>query len=426
MPEKSNRIEFIEKATKVHGNRYDYSNVVYHNSATKVIILCPIHGKFEVTPNNHLRGRRCIDCQGLRKMTTEIFIERANKTHENRYDYSKVNYVNSKENVIIICKYHGEFKQAPNQHLIGNNCVKCVNKNKSYTTEYFIKKAKIVHGDRYDYSLVKYINSDTKVDIICKEHGIFKQKPSSHCNHKQNCPKCIGKIDNIADFVKKANKKYNGIYDYSLVDYDKLKKDQKIDIYCPRHGQFKQKPSSHIHGFGCSKCGYNTLTNIEFIKLANDKHGNLYDYSLCEYVNLKTKINVICKHHGVFNIKAKNHLYCLNGCPTCLNSKGEKNIRKYLIDNKITFIPQKKFNNCRHIKPLPFDFYLPDYNICIEYDGRQHLMPVEHFGGKNGYDQIIKRDNIKNDFCLKNNIKLIRISYKENIFEILDKKLNDK
>ena len=155
---------------------------------------------------------------------------------------------------------------------------------------------------------------------------------------------------------------------------------------------------------------------------SNITHNNKYDYSKSIYKNLRTKIIIICPIHGEFLQSPKNHKY--SGCPKCNESKGEKMINKILDDKYIKYIKQKKFDKCENIKKLSFDFYLPDYNVCIEYDGEQHYKPITYFGGIKRYEIQKKRDEIKNIYCIENNIKLLRISYKENIKEKIEKYIN--
>ena len=132
---------FIERARKIHGNKYDYSKVVYVNCYSLIIIICPLHGEFVQTPTVHLSGRGCQKCGGTTRLTTEEFINKARKIHGNTYDYSKVVYVNTHIEIIIICPKHGEFLQTPNGHLSGKGCMKCSGLEKS-TTEKFIIRAK--------------------------------------------------------------------------------------------------------------------------------------------------------------------------------------------------------------------------------------------------------------------------------------------
>jgi hypothetical protein len=294
---------------------------------------------------------------------------------------------------------------------------------KRKTTKDFIQKAKEIHGDKYDYSLVEYIDSKTKLKIICPSHGIFEQKSNQHFN-TQGCPKCTiektskllrNTIDNV---ISKFNIIHNNKYDYSLINYKNT--NTPIDIICEKHGIFKQTPKTHLNGHGCRKC-YNEKTSKKllddketFISKASKYHGNKYDYSFVQYVNSHTKVKIRCSVHGIFEQLPYVHIQS-SGCPICKESKGEKIIRNFLDENKIMYIRQKTFKDCKYKYLLLFDFYLPDYNICIEFDGEQHFKIKDFFGGEKGFKDIQLRDHIKNDYCKNNKIKLIRIKYNDDI-----------
>ena len=210
--------EFIAKAKIVHGDKYDYSKVNYVNNSTKVTIICPVHGEFEQRPSTHLSGHGCPSCSGRKKLTKEEFIKRAKEVHGDKYDYSKVNYVNSSTKVTIICPKHGEFEQTPNLHLKSQGCPNCSG-NKKMTIEEFIKRAKKVHGDKYDYSKVKYVNAMTKVTIICPIHGEFEQTPAKHLSGS-GCIRCVKKKQlTTEEFIEKAREVHGDKYDYSKVNY---------------------------------------------------------------------------------------------------------------------------------------------------------------------------------------------------------------
>lgn len=242
---------FIQKAKQVHGDKYDYSRVRYKNVNTKVCIICPIHGEFMQTPHNHLNGRGCFKCGGTSKSNKETFIGKAKNVHNNRYDYSKVEYVNARTKVCIICPEHGEFWQIPAHHLRGEGCSKCRGKT-LLTTEEFIKKAREVHGNRYDYSKSIYLNIESNICITCPIHGDFWQKPKHHLQGS-GCIKCTGKeVFDTISFIKKANCIHNYKYDYSKVDY--VNNHSDICIICPEHGEFWQNPNNHLRGTGCPSC----------------------------------------------------------------------------------------------------------------------------------------------------------------------------
>ena len=292
---------------------------------------------------------------------------------------------------------------------------------KRLTTQEFIELSKEIHGDKYDYSLVEYKSAHVKVKIICPIHGIFEQEPNDH-KRGFGCRKCAGtqKLTND-EFIQKAKEIHGDKYDYSKVNYKNA--NTKIKILCPKHGMFKQTPYKHLLGQGCSTCANNIpYTTKQFIEKVKEKHKNKYDYSLVNYERANIKIKIMCPLHGIFKQKAYMHLKG-NGCPQCKESKGEKIIRKYLESNNINFIYQKTFNNCKNKKLLPFDFYVPYKNLLIEYDGIQHFKVINYFGGRKGFQNLKKNDEIKNKFAKENNIKLLRIPYYQfnNIISKLDK-----
>ena len=185
---------FISKANKIHGDRYDYSKVNYINAKTKINIICKQHGEFSQTPSNHLSNFNCQKCANNLKLNTLGFIEKATQIHKDKYDYSKVNYINADTQIIIICKIHGKFIQIPDFHINRKcGCPKCSNNVKLNTLE-FIEKATQIHGNKYDYSKVNYINNNTIIILNCIKHGDFTQQPYVHLlNH--GCPSCINKTE---------------------------------------------------------------------------------------------------------------------------------------------------------------------------------------------------------------------------------------
>jgi len=308
-----------------------------------------------------------------------------------------------------------------------------------WNKEIFIKESKKVHGDKYNYSKVEYINSRTKIQIKCLEHGFFEQLPSNHIRG-YGCPRCA--INNRTTkqkiFIKEAKKVHGDKYDYSKVEY--VNNHVKVAIICQKHGIFLQEPQNHLRNHGCPNCMVNnhvlknSFNKEIFIKEAKKVHGDKYDYSKVEYVQSTIKVCIICSKHGKFWQTYNSHIHQKSGCPSCKQSKNEILIENWLKSKNIKFIPQMKFNKCRGKKrPLPFDFYLPDYNTCIEYDGEQHFYPIDlSFGQltkkeiKEKFQQTKLRDQIKNIFCKNNNIELIRISYKQNTKKELEKWLKEK
>lgn len=246
---------------------------------------------------------------------TKEFINDVKRVHGNKYDYSKVEYINMKTKVEIVCIKHGSFWQSPEKHIDRKQgCASCSNVKK-LTTEEFIKRAITIHGNVFDYSQVKYRRIDKKVDIICKIHGVFSQRPKDHLN-KQGCPSCYGnKKSSAEEFSLKASKIHNHKYDYTQVKYKNT--DTKVRIICPKHGVFKQIPYHHLKGVGCPVCGGSKqLTKDEFVKEAKEIHANKYDYSKVEYKNTEEKIIIICPIHGEFLQRPAHHKNS-RGCPEC-------------------------------------------------------------------------------------------------------------
>ena len=291
----------------------------------------------------------------------------------------------------------------------------------------FIKKAKEIHGDKYDYSLLEYKNNKTKIKIVCKHHGVFEQTTKTHLN-RNGCSKCKSK--SLDCFIADAKKVHGDRYDYSSIEYKNNY--TKVSILCNKHGVFKQMPYAHIRGQGCKKCytESKTLGEKEFIERCKIIHNNKYDYIYTKYINSKIKIKIICPLHGLFLQIADDHQRKV-GCPSCKSSKGEKIILNYLEDRKIKFTVQKKFISCINVKELPFDFYLDDLDILIEFQGEQHYEPRTKgrmYGASNPYEEYLKikkNDDIKKDWCQVNGKKLIVIHYQDikRIEEILDNEL---
>ena len=289
----------------------------------------------------------------------------------------------------------------------------------------FIEKAQKIHGNIYDYKLTKYINFKTKVEIECPKHGTFLKTPDAHITQKQGCPFCArekqfpNKIDNKKDFIQQADKTHNKFYDYSFIQYQGYKdRNKKVKIICPKHGAFYQIAGNHLSlKQGCPKCFFekSRKTFSKFVEESNQIHNNFYDYSKVQYINTSTKVCIICPEHGEFWQTPYSHIIKESKCPNCKNrfSKSENKIALFLDKINVIYIRQKTFTECKGIRnKLPFDFYLPEYNVCIEFDGRQHFEPVSIFGGTPKFQKIQKTDKIKNQYCQKNNIQLVRISYK--------------
>lgn len=292
---------------------------------------------------------------------------------------------------------------------------------KKLTTNEFITKAKQVHGDKFIYNKVDYINAITKVIITCRLHGEFWQKPGNHL-FGACCIKCrqeqTGKANAMSqeEFISKGVTLHGQRYDYSKVIYVGCL--VPVEVICKIHGSFFQKPNIHLTNHHCPKCSRDSAANFhrktldKFIKDATSIHRDLYDYSLVEYKGSHNYINIICKVHGIFNQKPNAHLNG-HGCPVCKCSKGELEIRYILNNLGIEYIYEKTFPNCKNKYRLSYDFYFihNGTEFLIEYDGQHHFYGWDEKQSSLKYIQ--HNDAIKTQFALDNGLTLIRIPYTE-------------
>jgi hypothetical protein len=330
------RNDFIEKANKIHKNKYDYSLVTYENAKKDVIIICKRHSQFKQTPNCHLNGYGCRLCAND-KISERVFIpwevqlKKFIEIHNDKYDYSLVEYMGVDENITVICPKHGEFCIKASSHKI-RGCQKCSKENIIYknkcTQKEIIDKFISIWGNTYDYSLTKYINSYTKVKIICKVHGIFEQLHSNHFRY--GCSKCgknseyneLLKKKCSENFVQRANIIHNNRYTYANSVY--LNSVTKLLVTCKIHGDFQITPNNHLRGKNCSNCSkivcgdFHRKPLSDYIKKFNLLFGDKYDYSTVDWKGGSKYITLTCKKHGEFNILPYVHIKGKD-CPKCSN-----------------------------------------------------------------------------------------------------------
>jgi len=354
----------------------------------------------------------------MSKLNHSEFIIKANKVHNNKFDYSKTIYKNSREKIIIICPIHGDFLQNPANHLFGSSCPECSQIEKTLkqlgTKEDFLKRSKLKHGDKYNYDKVIYLGTKVKTIITCPIHGDFEQIPESHMLGK-GCLRCSGKQTDTSEFIRKAKlihdeaRILNKLQPYEYLNSIYTDARAEIIITCNIHGNFKQLVCNHLSGSGCPKCsliknGENRLSNtIEFIEKANLIHNYEFDYSKVDYKNSQEKIIIICKKHGEFTQTPGNHLNSNNGqgCPQCnfesLTSKLEREIQDFLK----SISPFEIILNDREIlEGQELDIYIPEKQLAIEFNGLYW-----HSELKKETNYHIEKTNL----CESKNIQLIHI-----------------
>jgi hypothetical protein len=363
------------------------------------------------------------------KKSKEKHIHECNLQHDYFYKYPLNQKFITNKKIQIICPLHGVFYQFLSHHKSGAICPTCNPNIKDKSYQDYINEAKVKHDNFYHYPKYQDIKTcKDKIMIKCPKHGWFKQRLSSHING-YGCPKCgiekLSKSRKKRDYyINLANKIHNNKYDYSLIKKG-IKANEYVKIKCPKHGIFKQRLSSHLEGNGCKLCSNNYLMSFdEHINECKLIHNGKYNYPKYNYPNLRatSKIKIICPKHGEFEQVLSDHKRG-NGCPLCKSSKGEMRIIKILKEMKIKYIHQMKFKDCIFKKQLIFDFYIPDQQILIEYNGEQHYNN-NSFGNINNNNKFRLsqlRDNIKKDYANKNGIKLVIIPYwdYDNIEKIL-------
>lgn len=382
----------IQKFISVHGNKYDYSKVVYVSYHEKVCVICPEHGEFWITPAHHIRGQGCPVCAGTKLSNTEEFLEKLKKIHGDKYITDKVVYVNNKTKVTLICPVHGEFSATPHNLLKGRGCPECAktkrvetwrktnNKPKKETVKKpektkhdrgleFEKKAIEIHEGKYIYHPDEYINSSTKTRITCPEHGDFHQTPGNHL-HGKGCPICAniarknGRLRQREDVIADFRKVHGDKYDYSKFEY--VDAHTPSIIICPEHGEFKQNANHHLNGAGCPLCNGGAKYSFDDFKVKSDIiHKNKYTY--VDYPdNRREYATIICPIHGEFKQTPDAHLQG-KGCPVC------GHIESHTEDEIFNLITIFGFECIKHNRSIlngkELDIYIPSERLAIEYCG---------------------------------------------------------
>ena len=303
-----------------------------------------------------------------------------------------------------------------------------MNQAKRLTTEKFIEKGKQIYGDRFDYSETEYLTARDKITIICPEHGSFTVLPQHHIrgrNTSGGCRKCGLKAINRnrkltqEQFLERV-KNIEGLSFDKTVYVDKRK---KVIVTCKIHGDYKTSAEILLKGNGCKKCASiklqaDRIKDTEyFIERAKLIHKTSYDYSNSIYKGIFNPVLIKCNNCGIIFSQQPHVHFKGSGCPMCSSSKGEKKIKEILENLEISFITQKTFKGLVFERPLKFDFYLTEYNSCIEFDGEQHFKAVNYWEGEKGLEKYRIKDDLKSYYCQVNNMPLLRIRFDEQNIE---------
>ena len=424
MPKRLTQEEFIERTKLIFGDKYNYTHVDYINSATKVNIFCKkCNENFEIIPNNHLKGFGCPRCanEEFKKRRRDKYIEEVRKVYGDKY--TVLNFEDTRKDVEVLCKKHGIFKKNAKSFKDGHKCPEC----RKEELETLKEKTKI------------------KNDEIKSKIEKEKQERKEKIKRGEIKPVGNGSEMNLYykfNYIKEAKAVFGDRFDYSKTVYEK--KEKKVIINCKRHGDFKILPLVHLMGQKCKRCASEeaaqknkqcqAISKEEAITKFKKAHGNEYDYSQVEYVNKNTKVKIICREHGEFWQKPRIH-WAGSRCPICAKtvSKHELIVLNWAKENNVNIERRMVYPDLKDILPLSYDFYLPEYNLLIECNGRQHYEPVQFNGktieeAKEDFEIQKRHDKLKEEYARNNKINLLIISYKEidDTEKILNEKLLEK
>lgn len=400
----------LKRFEEKHGKKYDYSKVEYTGYHGKVIIICNNHGEFSQTPAKHISGQACRVCNTTYSIDT--LKRKLKEVHKDKYEFIfNDNVVDTRSKIEIKCK-HG-IKEIQIRFLLqGQGCIYC--KGKKWDENDLRDRLSQIHTNliyKDGFMDGKYLN------VVCKYHGDFRIRKDRHLGG-QICPKCSNRKRYDQDFfIESISLKFDSLT-YGKCKFESFKK--KVTVTCKKHGDFKSYPHYLLNGNGCKLCAIEKSSHSkeEFLHRCMENHPEI-DHSIMEYKGVNSKIKLICKEHGVFEQKAGYYLNNSKGCKYCRETKGEKKIRLFLEKNNICYKQQYlKFG-------FYFDFFLPNLNVYLEFNGKQHYEPIGFFGGLKTFERQIARDIEKDEIIHTENLKLIKIGYWQmsKIDDILEKEL---
>lgn len=361
--------EFLARCAEVHGTKYDYSKTVYIKSSAKVEVVCPTHGSWWPVAKDHVGKKTgCPACVGKKRITQEDFVARSSTVYEGKYDYSRSVFTKSAEPVEVVCPEHGSWWPTANNHLMGRaGCPSCAD-NKKMTTEEFLQKTKGLHGSTYGYRKARVSgNNKSKVIITCREHGDFEMTINCHLLG-QGCPKCAFKGHITKEtMVSEAIDIHGGKFDYTDTAY--VNSSTKMVIGCNTCGnRFRMTYGNHvIQKQGCPFCAGKRITTEDWVATARATNGEKYDYQYSQYFGSKGKVLIVCPEHGPFWSGASSHANSGHGCPECgcgWPSKGQKEIHNF-VETLARATMESKVDSSK----MRYDILIQEHNLAIEYHG---------------------------------------------------------
>ena len=429
MPKRKTHNDFIKELNKINKDVHILEQ--YKNNHSKMKCRCKIcNNEWSTTAKILLNGHGCPKCAGVNKKTNDDFLKELSDINKNILVLDT--YINNRTKLKCKCLLDGfEWYSTPNSLLSGRGCPKCksnkISKLKIKSHEEF--KAQINQINPNIILLNKYVNSHTKIQCKCKKDGYEWETLPFSLLEGSNCPRCVNcehrTNEAFLEELYNINKNIRPLTKFKKVN-------DKITCECIIcNNIWDTTPHSLLSGKGCPKCGYEhakMLTRKSHDKFINELYEKNKDIEIIgTYINSKTKIKCRCKLCGNIWEAIPNNLLHNSGCPVCNISIGENIIKNCLLSMKINYISQYRFYDLRGINNgvLSYDFYIPDYNLLIEYQGEQHEKANNFFGGERQLDVQLEHDKRKREYAKNHNIKLLEIWYYDfnNIEEILKSQL---
>lgn len=409
----------------------------YITAKTKIMHHCLIHDVYWKTePSLALSGHGCSECKNERISASkykshEEYVEKLKQKNPTIQVIDK--YIDCRTPIKHRCLVDDyEWNIAPSNALDGKGCPQCARKRLSelhaktheeYLNELFKKSPHINVVD-------KYIDSHTKITHYCLTHNVYYDIAPTNALYGYGCPECVSEINHQKNL--KTHEQYVNEAKVINPNIEVIGKYININTSimhrCIIHNfEWETTPASILQGCGCPTCKIEKIrkakskTHEQYVEEVKNINPNIQ--VLGTYINAKTPILHKCLIDNFEWNTVPESILQGCGCPKCNESKGERRIRIWLEKNNIDYIHQHKYEDCKDIYPLPFDFYIPTYNVLIEYDGEQHFRPIDLFGGQEYFEYIQKHDTIKNEYCENNGISLLRIPYYK--FNNIEEELNN-
>lgn len=392
----------------------------YSGSIGHVLHKCKVCGyEWLAMPTNTLKGSGCPKCNGGYTRTREEFVkelEECNPEIELIGDY-----INMRTKTLFRCKKHDTYWNAlPNNILKGIGCKECgkekIAMKNTLTHDEYVRRVKEISPNIE--VLGQYIGNKKSIMHMCTTHNVKWMTTPGSILQGCGCAKCRSEklrdgrfipFEGYENRLMTANSNIICIGEYDGISKPALHK-CRICGY-----EWRTTPASVLSGTGCPKCnGRYIRTKEEFLKELEEANPDVE--LVGEFSYMKSPTLFRCKIDGTeWTAPPLNVVSGASVCPQCKETLGEKKVRIWLEKHNIPYEQQKALPGCRHIHALRFDFYLPELNAVVEYDGAQHYKPIEFFGGEEVFKSTIERDKVKNDYCINNNIRMLRIPYSEDI-----------